>query len=197
MVRVCKMIYYKTPEEIELIRGCSLLVSKTLAEVAKLLKPGVTTIRLDKVAEEFIRDHGAEPAFKGYKNYAYTLCTSVNEQVVHGLPSKRELLPGDVVSVDCGVKKHGFLSDTAYTFAIGEVSEQIAKLLADSKDALFVGIEKAVAGNRVGISAMPFRIIWRKKGTIIWLGNWWVMALARVCMKILKCPITADGVRER
>ncbi|GIV34167.1 MAG: methionine aminopeptidase [Chitinophagales bacterium] len=144
------MIYYKTQEEIELIRDCSLIVSKTLAEVAKELKPGVTTLHLDRVAEEFIRDHGGEPAFKGYRNYAFTLCTSVNEQVVHGLPSERELLPGDVVSIDCGVKKHGFYSDTAYTFALGEVTEEVERLLTDSREALFVGIEKAIAGNRIG-----------------------------------------------
>src|SRR5688572_4702249 len=116
------MIYYKTPEEIALIRECSLLVSKTLAEVAKGLKPGITTLSLDKLAEEFIRDSGGEPAFMGVNNYAYTLCTSVNEQVVHGLPTQRELKAGDVVSVDCGVKKNGFFSDTAYTFILGEVS---------------------------------------------------------------------------
>lgn len=144
------MIYYKTHGEIELIRDCSLLVSKTLAEVAKRITPGITSLALDKVAEEFIRDNQGEPAFKGYKDYAYTLCVSVNEQVVHGLPSQKELKPGDVVSVDCGVKKNGFFSDTAYTFILGEVSEETEKLVVTSKEALFLGIEKAVAGNRVG-----------------------------------------------
>jgi len=144
------MIYYKTHGEIELIRDCSLLVSKTLAEVAKRIIPGITSLALDKVAEEFIRDNQGEPAFKGYKDYAYTLCVSVNEQVVHGLPSQKELKPGDVVSVDCGVKKNGFFSDTAYTFILGEVSEETEKLVVTSKEALFLGIEKAVAGNRVG-----------------------------------------------
>lgn len=144
------MIYYKTHGEIELIRDCSLLVSKTLAEVAKRIIPGITSLALDKVAEEFIRDNQGEPAFKGYKDYAYTLCVSVNEQVVHGLPSQKELKPGDVVSVDCGVKKNGFFSDTAYTFILGEVSEETEKLVVTSKEALFLGIEKAVTGNRVG-----------------------------------------------
>src|SRR5688572_23505585 len=102
------MIYYKTTEEIELIRDCSLLVSKALAEVAKLLKPGVSALTLDKVAEDFIRSHGGVPAFKGYKNYPYTLCVSVNEQVVHGIPGEQVLKEGDVVSLDCGVKKNDF-----------------------------------------------------------------------------------------
>ncbi len=144
------MIYYKTPEEIELIRECSLLVSKTLAEVASRVKPGVTTVSLDKIAEEFIRDNGGEPAFIGYNNYAYTMCISVNEQVVHGLPSQKELKPGDVVSLDTGVKKSGFFSDTAYTVILGEVGEEVEKMVIASKEALFLGIEKAVAGNRVG-----------------------------------------------
>ncbi len=144
------MIYYKTPEEIELIRDCSLLVSKALAEVGSRIKPGLTTLDLDKIAEEYIRDHHAEPAFKGHKKYPYTLCVSVNEQVVHGMPSGRELKPGDVVSVDCGVKKNGFLSDTAYTYLLGETNPVIEKMLVDAKQSLFIGIEKAVAGNRVG-----------------------------------------------
>ncbi len=144
------MIYYKTNEEIELIRDCSLLVSKALAEAAKLIRPGVTTMALDKAVEEFIYSHGGESAFKGYKNYNYTLCVSVNEQVVHGLPSSKELKEGDVVSLDCGVKKNGFFSDTAYTVMLEGASAEAEKLLIASKEALFTGIDKAVAGNRVG-----------------------------------------------
>jgi methionyl aminopeptidase len=144
------MIYYKTQEEIELIRDCSLLLSKTLAEVARLLKPGVLPATLDKVAEEYIRDHGGEPAFKGYREFPYTLCVSVNENVVHGFPTGRELREGDVVSLDSGVKKNGYFSDSAYTFLLGEVSAETEKLVVATKEALFIGIEKAVAGNRVG-----------------------------------------------
>ncbi len=111
----------KTREEIELIRESSLLVGKTLAEIAKIIKSGIQTIKLDEVAEEFIRDHKAKPGFKGYGGFPFTLCISVNDHVVHGFPSKRELLDGDIVSVDCGVLKNGFYGDSAYTFAIGEV----------------------------------------------------------------------------
>lgn len=144
------MIYYKTSEEIELIRDCSLLLSRALAEVVKLLKPGVMPAALNKVAEEFIRDHGGEPAFLGYKNFPYTLCVSVNEQVVHGLPTGRELREGDVISLDSGVKKNGFFSDSAYTVMMGEAGAEAEKLLIAAKEALFIGIDKAVAGNRVG-----------------------------------------------
>lgn len=144
------MIYYKTPAEIELIRDCSLLLSKTLAEVASRVKPGVTTLALDKIAEEYIRDNGGEPAFIGYNNYTHTMCISVNEQVVHGLPSQKEVKQGDVVSLDVGVRKNGFVSDTAYTVMLGEVGEEKEKMVIASKEALFLGIEKAVAGNRVG-----------------------------------------------
>ncbi|HXH19401.1 MAG TPA: type I methionyl aminopeptidase [Chitinophagales bacterium] len=159
------MIYYKTPEEIELIRDCSLLLSKTLAEVAKLLKPGLLPATLDKVAEEFIRDHGGEPAFKGYKNFPYTLCVSVNENVVHGFPTGRELREGDVVSLDSGVKKNGFFSDSAYTFMLGEVGEEAERLVVAAKEALFIGVDKARAGNRVGdISFAIQNYIEREKG---------------------------------
>ena len=140
----------KTEEEIELIRESSLLVGKTLAEVAKLIKPGVKTITLDRVAEEFIRDHGAVPGFKGYNGFPYTLCVSVNDHVVHGFPSERELIEGDIVSVDCGTLKNDFYGDSAYTFAVGEVDENILNLLQRTKESLYKGIEKALAGNRIG-----------------------------------------------
>lgn len=144
------MIYYKTPEEIELIRESSLLVAKTLAEVAKLIRPGVSTLDLDTCAEEFIKDHNATPAFKGYNGFPNTLCLSVNSEVVHGIPSKKTLQDGDIVSVDCGVVKNGFYGDSAYTFPVGEVSEKILKLLRITKESLFLGIEKAIPGNRLG-----------------------------------------------
>lgn len=144
------MLVYKTEEEIEIIRRNNLLVSKTLAEVAKLIKPGVTTLELDKRAEEFIRDNGAVPGFLGYGGYPNTLCTSVNDEVVHGIPSDYVLKDGDVVSVDCGTYMEGYYGDTAYTFPVGEVNEEVMKLLRTTKESLFKGIEKAVEGSRIG-----------------------------------------------
>ena len=144
------MIHYKTDEEIELIRKSSLLVGKTLAEVAKHIKPGVKTIDLDKLAEEFILSNGAKPAFKGYRGFPYTLCISINEQVVHGFPGKRELKDGDIVSVDCGTVKNGYYGDSAYTFAVGDVKPEVLSLLNKTKESLYLGIENAVAGKRLG-----------------------------------------------
>lgn len=144
------MLYYKTHEEIEFIRESSLLVAKTLAEVAKVIRPGVTTLELDKVAEEFIRDNQATPAFLNYNGFPNSLCISVNEQVVHGIPGTKELKDGDICSVDCGVVKNGFFGDSAYTFPIGEVAEEILLLLKATKESLYKGIEKAIAGNRLG-----------------------------------------------
>ena len=144
------MIYIKTEEEIELIKESSLLVGKTLAEVAKLIKPGIRTIDLDKLAEEYIKDHGALPGFKGYNGFPYSLCISINENVVHGFPSNRELKDGDIVSVDCGTYKNSFYGDSAYTFTVGEVKEKILKLLERTKESLYIGIEMAIEGNRVG-----------------------------------------------
>jgi methionyl aminopeptidase len=144
------MIYYKTEEEIELLRESSLLVGKTLAEVAKRIRPGIETIVLDKLAEEFIRDHGAKPGFKGYNGFPFTLCISINEQVVHGFPGKRTLIEGDIVSIDCGVLKNEFYGDSAYTFAVGEVDEEVRLLMERTKESLYKAIEVAVEGKRVG-----------------------------------------------
>jgi methionyl aminopeptidase len=144
------MIHYKTKEEIELIRESCLLVSSTLAEVAKVLKPGMTTLEVDTIAEEYIRAHNAIPSFKNYKGFPYTCCISVNDAIVHGFPNGDELKEGDVVSVDVGVYKNGFHGDSAYTFAIGSVSEEVKKLLRTTKESLYKGIEKALPGNRVG-----------------------------------------------
>ena len=144
------MVFYKTKEEIELLRESSLLVGKTLAEVAKLIKPGVTTLQLDKIAEEFIRDNGAEPGFLGYGGFPNTLCTSVNEAVVHGVPNDKPLIDGDIVSVDCGTLMNGFYGDSAYTFEIGEVTPEIHKLLEVTKECLNKAVEAAVSGNRIG-----------------------------------------------
>ena len=144
------MLVYKTEEEIEIIRRNNQLVSRTLAEVAKLIKPGVTTLELDKRAEEFIRDNGAVPGFLGYGGYPNTLCTSVNDQVVHGIPSDYALKEGDIVSVDCGTYMEGFYGDTAYTFPVGEVSDEMKNLLRTTKESLFKGIENAIDGKRIG-----------------------------------------------
>ena len=145
------MIIIKTADEIELMRQSNLLVSKTLAEVAKHITPGVSTERLDQVAETFIRDHGAVPGFLGYHGYPKTLCTSVNSEVVHGIPSEKVLLEeGDPVSVDCGVVMDGFYGDTAFSFEVGEVSEEVRRLLTTTRECLVKGIEQAVDGQRTG-----------------------------------------------
>ncbi|MFI5164844.1 MAG: type I methionyl aminopeptidase [Bacteroidia bacterium] len=147
-------IYLKTDEEIELIRESCLLVSRTIAEVGKNIKEGVSTLALDKIAEEFIKDNGATPAFKGYRKerlvFDYTLCVSVNEQVVHGVPNECVLKNSDIVSIDCGVLKNGFYGDSAYTFAVGEISDEVKQLLKVTKESLYKGIENSVAGKRIG-----------------------------------------------
>jgi methionyl aminopeptidase len=144
------MIYYKTEEEIELVRKSSLLVAKTHAEIAGLIKPGITTLALDKIAEEFIRDNGGVPAFKGYNGFPNTLCMSPNNQVVHGIPNYRALEDGEILSVDCGVVMNDYYGDSAFTYEVGEVDIQTKKLLKVTKEALYKGIEMAVAGNRIG-----------------------------------------------
>lgn len=144
------MIFYKTDEEIELIRESCLLVCKTLAHVAGLLKPGVTGKQLDKSAEAFIRDHGAKPAFLGYRGFPATLCISPNEAVVHGIPSDVEFRDGDIVSIDCGVHMNGFCGDAAYTFPLGDVQEDTMELLRVTNTALYKAIDQAVVGKRLG-----------------------------------------------
>lgn len=144
------MIQYKTPEQIEGIRESALLLGRTLGEVSKHVKPGVKTQYLDDIAEQFIRDHGAIPAFKGYGGFPATLCISVNDIVVHGFPGSYELKDGDIISVDCGTILNGFVGDSAYTFAVGEIKPEIAKLLEITKESLYLGIEKCIVGNRIG-----------------------------------------------
>lgn len=143
-------VYYKTDEEIELIRQSSLLVSKTLAEVAKIIEPGIRTIELNKLAETYIRDNGGVPAFLNYNGFPYSLCISPNEQVVHGFPGDYALKDGDIISVDCGVVLNKFFGDSAYTFEVGEVSAEIRNLLEVTKECLNLAVEKAVTGLRVG-----------------------------------------------
>lgn len=144
------MIQYKTEEEIALIRESSLLVAKTHAEVAGRIKPGMTTRELDRIAETFIRDHNASPGFKGYHGFPFTLCASPNEVVVHGFPNDRELQEGDILSIDCGVLKNGFYGDSAYTYAVGEVSDALKRLMRNTFQCLMLGIEVAVDGNTIG-----------------------------------------------
>ncbi|MCW1735226.1 type I methionyl aminopeptidase [Anaerorudis cellulosivorans] len=144
------MIILKTEEEIELMRESNRLVGMTLGELSKHIKPGVTTLQLDKIAEEFIRDHGAVPTFLGYGGFPNSICTSVNENVVHGIPNNKPLKEGDIISVDCGVTKNGYCGDSAYTFCVGEVDEKIKALLNVTKESLYKGIERAREDNRIG-----------------------------------------------
>lgn len=149
-------IFLKTEDEIELMRQANQLVGKTLGELAKHIKPGVTTLQLDSIAEEFIRDHGAIPTFKDFPNpyggpFPASICTSVNDVVVHGVPDDKTVLKdGDIISIDCGTLLNGFNGDSAYTFCVGEVSEDVKKLLKTTKEALYLGIENARAGKHLG-----------------------------------------------
>jgi methionyl aminopeptidase len=143
-------IQYKSLEEIEKIRASDLLVSKTLAQVAKVIGEGVKTIKLNKLAEEFIRDHGGVPAFLNYNGFPYSLCISLNDQVVHGFPGEYVIKDGDIVSVDCGVVLNGFVGDSAYTFPIGNVDAETLRLLKITKECLQLAIDKAVVGMRIG-----------------------------------------------
>lgn len=140
----------KTEEEIDLMRESAQLVSRTLAVLADKIQPGITPIELDSLAEDFIRDQGAAPGFKGLYGFPNTLCTSINQQVVHGIPNDQPLIEGDIISVDCGVLMNGFYGDQAYTFMVGEVNDEIRRLIKVTKECLILGIEQAVSGNRVG-----------------------------------------------
>ena len=144
------MIVYKTAEEIELMREAAQVVSRTLGVVAEKIEPGVTPLQLDKIAEEYIRDQGATPGFLGLYDFPNTLCMSVNEHVVHGIPNDRPLESGDVISVDCGAILHGFYGDHAYTFEVGEVAPEVKKLLAVTKECLDIGVKECRVGNRIG-----------------------------------------------
>ena len=144
------MLYTKTNEEVELLRKSNMLVSETLAMIADLIAPGITTIALDRAAETYIRDNGAQPAFKGYNGFPNTLCTSVNDEVVHGIPSDYVLREGDIVSVDCGVLLNGYYGDSAYTFPVGEIADEVKRLLEYTRASLEDGVKEAIAGRRVG-----------------------------------------------
>lgn len=158
------MVFYKTEEEIEVIRQGARILSQAHGEVAALVRAGITTGELDARAEEFIKDHGGRPSFKGYNGFPYSLCISVNSVVVHGFPSKYELQPGDIVSVDCGVFFEGFHSDSAYTHPVEEVSPEVQHLLDVTKASLYQGIEKAIAGNRMGDISSTIQQFAEKEG---------------------------------
>ena len=159
------MIYLKSDEEIELLRESNQIVAKTLAELAKIIKPGVTTLELDKRAEEFIRDMGGVPGFLGYGGFPGSICTSVNEQIVHGIPSADVVLKeGDIISVDCGVLKNGFHGDSAYTFCVGEVGPEVKELLRTTKKSLYKGIEQAFEGRRIGDIASAVQVYCEERG---------------------------------
>lgn len=149
-------IFLKTEEEIELMRAANLMVAATLTEIGKAVKPGVSTRQLDRIADEYIRDNGAVPTFKGFPNpcggeaFPASICTSVNDEVVHGLPNDRPLAEGDIVSVDCGILLNGYNGDSCYTFSVGETSEEVKLLLRTTKEALYKGIEAALPGRRIG-----------------------------------------------
>jgi len=144
------MIHYKSKEEIELMRESCLLVGKTHAEVVKLLKPGIDTLHINKIAEEFIRDNKGIPSFLNFNGFPYATCISVNDAVVHGFPNEGTLKDGDVVSIDIGIYKNGFHGDSAYTYAVGQVTNEMKQLLKVTKESLYIGIQKARHGNRVG-----------------------------------------------
>lgn len=143
-------LIYKSEEEIELIRRSADVLSRTLAEIAKEIKPGVKTIALDKLAFSFIHDNGGTPAFLNYNGFPYSLCISVNDQIVHGFPSEYELKDGDIISVDGGVVLNGYISDSAYTFGVGELRPEVEQLLKVTKESLYKGVSQAVIGKRVG-----------------------------------------------
>ena len=143
-------IILKSKEEIELLRESNLLVSKTFGLISKHIKHGVKTIDLDKMAEEFIRDNNGTPGFKGYKDFPNTLCISINDEIVHGIPNDRELIEGDIVTIDCGVIMNEFYGDSAYTFPVGEIKDELKQLLKITKESIYKGIEQAKANNRLG-----------------------------------------------
>ena len=157
-------IVLKTIEEIELMRESALIVSKTLGMLASEIKPGVSTLKLDGLAETFLRDHKAEPGFLGLYDFPNTLCMSPNSQVVHGIPNKEPLKEGDIISIDCGALKNGFYGDHAYTFAVGEIDRTVERLLEVTKASLYIGIDKFREGNRIGDMAYAIQHYCEKEG---------------------------------
>lgn len=145
-----KTIFLKSEQEIDLIKASAQVLGKAHAEVAKWIKPGITTVHLNKIADEYIQDFGGQPSFKGYNSFPSALCISLNETVVHGIPSEYQLRDGDILSIDCGVKLNGFHSDSAYTYPVGEVRPEVMMLLKRTKQSLYLAINQAVEGKRIG-----------------------------------------------
>lgn len=190
------MVKIKSLEEIELMRESALIVSRTLGMLAKEIKPGVTTLHLDRLAETFIRDHGAEPGFLGLYDFPNTLCVSPNEQVVHGIPNDQPLEDGDILSVDCGALKNGFYGDHAYTFEVGTVADETKKLLEVTKKSLYLGIEAFRLGNRVGDLGHAIQTYTESFGYGVvreLVGH----GLGQKCMRLPKFPITGNEEGER
>lgn len=158
------MILLKTKEEIALIRDAALLLGKTLAEVGRHIHPGVTTAFLDKIGDQYIRDHGAIPLCKGYEGFPSAFCISVNDVVVHGIPGERFIKEGDNVSIDCVISLNGYVADSAYTFGVGEVSPEVSRLMKVTKEALYIGLDKCKAGNRVGDISHAIQVHCEKNG---------------------------------
>jgi len=158
------MSLIKSEEEVELLRASNLLVSKTLGMLAEYIKPGITTLELDELAETYIRDNGGTPGFKNYNGFPSTLCTSVNEAVVHGIPSLYLLKEGDIISVDCGVILEGYYGDSAFTFPVGEVDPKVMRLLQVTRESLEAGVSAAVAGNRIGDISHAVQTVAEKAG---------------------------------
>jgi methionyl aminopeptidase len=158
------MILLKTKEEIALIRDAALLLGKTLAEVGRHIHPGVTTAFLDKIGDQYIRDHGAIPLCKGYEGFPSAFCISVNDVVVHGIPGERFIKEGDNVSIDCVISLNGYVADSAYTFGVGEVSPEVSRLMKVTKEALYIGLDKCKAGNRVGDISHAIQMHCEKNG---------------------------------
>lgn len=159
-----KMIYLKTDDEIELMRESNRLVGMTLGEISKHIQPGITTLQLDKIADEFIRDHGAIPSFLGYGGFPNSICTSVNEHVVHGIPNNKPLQDGDIISIDCGTNMNGYCGDSAYTFCVGNVKEEVKDLLRITRKSLYLGIDQAIEGNRIGDIGNAIQTYCEKQG---------------------------------
>ena len=184
------MIYLKTDEEVELMRQSNILLSKLYGELAKHIAPGITTAELDRIAEEYIRDNGGIPACKGYEDFPCALCTSVNEQIVHGIPSKDVVLKdGDIITIDSSIKLNGFHSDSAYTFPVGEISDDVKRLLKTTKQALYIGIEQAVTGRRLGDIGLLSRTTARKPATALSASSSDTASVA-TCTKIPRSATT-------
>ena len=189
-------IILKSTEEIEMIRESALIVSKTLGVLASEIKPGITSLELDKIAETHIRDLGAEPGFLGLYNFPNSLCTSPNAQVVHGIPNDTPLLEGDIISIDCGALKNGFYGDHAYTFAVGNIDTEVEKLLQVTKASLYEGIRTFKEGNRVGDLGYAIQNFCEKQGFGVvreLVGHDWV----KLCMKLPKFQIMVVEEEEK